>query len=92
MLCNAHFNNGTQSNFHTAAVSVVGFFFRVSAVTVELLCDARCNSTQVLLQKNCLITLQSIISELINVSDGEKRACWGRFSQHHNCLNVENVV
>lgn len=43
-------------------------------------------------KKNCLITLQSIISELINVSDGEKRACWGRFSQHHNCLNVENVV
>lgn len=25
VLCNAHFNNGTQSNFHTAAVSVVVF-------------------------------------------------------------------
>lgn len=96
VLCNAHINNGTQSNFHTAAVSVVGFF-RVSSVTVELLCDARCDTTQVLLQKKkkkklCLITLQNIISEFINISDCEKRACWGRFSQHHNCLNLENVV
>lgn len=50
VLCNAHFNNGAQSNFHTAAVSVVGFF-TVSSVTVELLCDARCDVTQVLLKK-----------------------------------------